>query len=125
MYYIFPGFTTCCTHASIIYTVFQVLPTSFPCFTNLYYSFLVLLPPVYILFQVLPTHNIHLSFTVFSPPVLKFSRLYTGSLDRCDHDILLKKFNWLNMKCRRIKHGLTMIYKIERNFFSCFTHTCI
>ena len=32
--------------------------------------------------------------------------------DRCDHDILLKKLNWLNMKNRRIKHGLTMIYKI-------------
>ena len=67
IYSSFPGFTTCCTHACIIYTVFQVLPTSFPCFTNLYYSFLVLLPPVYILFQVLPTHIIHLSFTVFSP----------------------------------------------------------
>ena len=32
--------------------------------------------------------------------------------DRCDYDILLKKLNWLNMKNRRIKHGLTMIYKI-------------
>ena len=32
--------------------------------------------------------------------------------DKCDYDLLLKKLNWLNMKNRRIKHGLTMIYKI-------------
>lgn len=32
--------------------------------------------------------------------------------DKCDYNILLKKLNWLNMKQRRIKHGLTMIYKI-------------
>jgi hypothetical protein len=32
--------------------------------------------------------------------------------DRCDHNELLKKLNWLNMKNRRIAHGLTTIYKI-------------
>ena len=32
--------------------------------------------------------------------------------DRCDHNILLKKLGWLNMKQRRVQHGLTMIYKI-------------
>ena len=32
--------------------------------------------------------------------------------DRCDHNDLLNKLNWLNMKNRRITHGLTMIFKI-------------
>ena len=32
--------------------------------------------------------------------------------DRCDHKELLKKLGWLNMKQRRVQHGLTMIYKI-------------
>ena len=32
--------------------------------------------------------------------------------DECDYNKLLKKLNWLNMKNRRIMHGLTMIYKI-------------
>ena len=32
--------------------------------------------------------------------------------DTCDHKKLLKNLNWLNMKNRRIMHGLTIIYKI-------------
>ena len=32
--------------------------------------------------------------------------------DRCDHNKLLEQLNWLNMKNRRIQHGLTMIFKI-------------
>ena len=36
--------------------------------------------------------------------------------DRCDYDELLKQLNWLNMKNRRIQHGLSMIYKILNGF---------
>ena len=32
--------------------------------------------------------------------------------EHCDYSSLLKELKWLNMKNRRIKHGLTMIYKI-------------
>ena len=32
--------------------------------------------------------------------------------DRCDYDELRKQLKWLNMKYRRVQHGLTMIYKI-------------
>ena len=32
--------------------------------------------------------------------------------DRCDYDELRKQLKWLNMKHRRVQHGLTMIYKI-------------
>ena len=36
--------------------------------------------------------------------------------DRIDYNELLKQLNWLNMKNRRIQHGLSMIYKILNGF---------
>lgn len=35
-----------------------------------------------------------------------------GKRESCDYNALLTSLKWLNMKNRRIKHGLTMIYKI-------------
>lgn len=35
-----------------------------------------------------------------------------GRKDHCDYDLLRKELNWLDMNQRRVKHGLTLIYKI-------------